>query len=356
MSHHIICTVGTSLLTNDERPWGRWTRQMPLPSLPAVVSWLRDADPARASAETNTLRALGLEESDVITFLHSDTEEGRLCAAALQELYRPQVLRASIEKIGRLGYGAAHFTAGLKGLVDATLRLVRQASQEHRLPILCATGGFKAEMAFLNVLGALLDIEVVYLHEQHRELVRLPPLPITWNDELVLQHDRFFSWIDEEPRRSVEVESWLRSAPELRQLVEDDEDGHTYLTAAGHLLFQTANERRALGPRATWPPADPRPPAEKIQLSSVEHHRPKGWEQARDFLASIDCVTSIRYDDRAKGAKVRVLDPERGEIAVCLPGERYDLPLCVSTTASGIEQCQLVADYLHRAAKSLRLG
>jgi hypothetical protein len=65
-------------------------------------------------------------------------------------------------------------------------------------PVLCATGDFKAEVAFLNVLGALLHVE------QFREIVRLPR---------------------------------LRGRPELRPLVMDDAGGHTYLNAAGDLLI-----------------------------------------------------------------------------------------------------------------------
>ncbi|SHF33437.1 hypothetical protein SAMN02745206_01781 [Desulfacinum infernum DSM 9756] len=79
-------------------------------------------------------------------------------------------------------------------------------------------------------MGALLGIEVVYLHELHRELVRLPRLPLTWDDGFVVQNKGFFQWIDEEHRKSVDVESWLKGRPELRSPVEDGEDGCTYLS------------------------------------------------------------------------------------------------------------------------------
>ncbi len=101
--------------------------------------------------------------------------------------------------MSKLGYGAAAFTSGLKALVDVTLRLVRTARERGREPLLCATGGFKAEIAFLNLLGALLSVEVVYIHELHKELVRLPRLPLTWDANFVLRHEQFFRWIDEAP-------------------------------------------------------------------------------------------------------------------------------------------------------------
>lgn len=346
MSRQIICTVGTSLLTNSDRPWASWNAQKDLPTVEDIAAWLKAADLAKASAETNTLRALQLSEPDALALLHSDTEEGFICADALKRLYERRVAVVTTEKIGRLGYGVAAFTAGLKGLVDLTLRLVRQANEQHRQPILCATGGFKAEIAFLNLLGALLEIEVLYIHERHRELVRLPRLPLTWNDDFVARHEDFFAWVDQEPRNSDEVESRLKAAPELRSLVEDDGEGHTLLTAAGDLLFKAARERRATGPRATWPDADPRPPNKKNGLSGVEHHRPDGWQRFVTRLCSVECVNIVSYNNAARGGpKVKVLDATEGVLGVRYGEPGNDLPLRVETTARGMEQCDLVAAY-----------
>lgn len=350
MSRQIICTVGTSLLTNrDDRPWAGWNPRTPdpLPSAADVERWLGSADLAKASAETNTLCALELSKADALALLHSETPEGRFCAEALCAFYRARCREVSLEQIGRLGYGAADFTAGLKSLVDITLRLVRRSRERGQQALLCATGGFKAEIAFLNLLGALLEVEVVYIHELHRELVRLPPLPLTWNAEFVLRHEQFFTWIDEEPRKSGEVESWLKGRPELRSLVEDDGEGHTLLTAAGDLLFKAARERLSTRPRATWPPADPRPPAEKNHVSSTEHHRPVGWERFVARLCAIDCVTAVRYDVGAHGGpRVKIMDGAHGVIGVRFGDAGDDLPLRVETTARGEAQSELVAGYL----------
>lgn len=350
MSRQVICTVGTSLLTNrDDRPWAGWTPRKPdpLPEAADVARWLGSADVVKASAETNTLRALELSEADALALLHSDTPEGRFCAEALAGIYRDRCREVSLHQIGRLGYGAAVFTTGLKSLVDLTLRLVNRGRDQGRQAVLCATGGFKAEIAFLNVLGALLEIEVVYIHELHRELVRLPRLPLAWDAEFVSRHEQFFTWIDQEPRKSSDVESWLQSRPELRSLVEDDGDGHTLLTAAGDLLFKAARERLGTGPRATWPETDPRPPGEKNLVSSMEHHRPTGWERFVARLCAIDCVSAVRYDAAAHGGpQVKIMDGLQGVIGVRFGSAGHELPLRVETTARGEAQSELVASYL----------
>ena len=349
MSRQILCTVGTSLLTNrDGRPWGGWNPRggAPLPAANEVDQWLRTADIAAASAETNTLSKLDIAETDTLVLFHSDTPEGRFCAERLQDFYESRLRETSLERIGKLGYGAAHFTSGLKALVDAAIRKVHRAREQGMLTVFCATGGFKAEIAFLNLMGALLEIEVVYIHELHRELVRLPRLPLTWDAEFVARHKDFFRWIDAEPRNSAEVESWLRSRPELRPLVEDGGDGNTYLSAAGNLLYKVAEERLSLGPRAVWPSPDPKPPQEKNRVSKVEHHRPTGWERFVERLCAIDCVASVRYDPQALGARVQVIDGAMGIIGVCFGDPGKGLPLRVETTARDEAQTELVAGYL----------
>ncbi len=352
MARDIVCTVGTSLLTNrDERPWAGWNPRTPdpLPSTEEVLSWLARADLTKASAETNTLRALELSEEDRLDLLYSETEEGRFCAEVLSQFYRPRCRAVELWQIGHLGYGAASFTTGLKSLIDCAIRLVRDAREHGYQPLFCATGGFKAEIAFLNLLGALLEIEVVYIHELHRELVRLPRLPLAWDADFVARHEAFFRWIDEQPRRSAKVEARLRACPELRWLVEDGGDGCTYLSAAGDLLFKAARAKAAAQPAATWPPPDPRPPAEKNQVSSLGHHRPSGWERFVERLCAIDCVTAVRFDGRAgSGGRVRVLDAAKGIIGVRFGTPGYELCLSVETTARGEAQTELVASYLEK--------
>jgi putative CRISPR-associated protein (TIGR02619 family) len=354
MPRLLICTVGTSLLTNRDRPWAGWSAQRkdPLPDPAEVEAWLATADSITASAETNTLRAIGLDASDRMHLLHSDTPEGLFCSQRLLAYLRAGRCREADErKLSALSYNQGSFTQrGLRSLVDEAITAVRRAHDAGLEPVLCATGGFKAEIAFLNLLGALLRVEVCYIHEQFREVVRLPRLPLAWDAGFVLQHRDFFEWIDGEPRASTEVEGWLRGRPELRPLVDDDPDGHIYLNAAGNLLFRVAREELALGPRAVWPPAVNQSPAEKNGLSGVEHHRPRGWERFVQRLCSIDCVAMIRHDEAAYGGPtVKVLDAARGVLAIRFGPPENSLGLRVETTARGEAQTELVADYLrHR--------
>ena len=348
MARLLITTVGTSLLTNrDNRPWAGWNGRAgdPLPDSSEVDQWLANADPEMASAETNTLKGIDIQAADRVCFLHSDTPEGRFCSDRLQHFYAARCRDVEGQSLTALGYEHASFSQkGLRVLVDKAANAVRQARSNLLDPVFCATGGFKAEIAFLNLMGALLAVEVYYIHEQVREIVRLPRLPLTWNTDWVLQRRAFFEWIDEEPRRSAEVENRLRADPDLQPLVEHASDGYSYLNAAGDLLFRAAKE---VGTRATWPAAEPKPPAAKNGLSGISHHRPPGSQALMKRLCEIDCVRWVRYDQAARGgAAVKVIDGSGGSIAVRFGPPGNELPLRVETSARSDAQTKLVMDYI----------
>lgn len=353
MARLLIATVGTSLLTNrDSRPWAGWNGRGgdPLPDAGQVQTWLTSADLVAASAETNTLRALCVDNTDRLLLLHSDTPEGRFCSGQLCEFYKQTVRCADVaeREIRALGYEHESFAQrGLRSLVSVVIAAIREANRQSHQPVFCATGGFKAEIAFLNLLGALLEVEVFYIHEQFREIVRLPRLPLAWDGECVVRHRDFFEWIDSEPRPSHDVEERLKGRPELRPLVEDASDGHTYLNAAGDLLYRAATERLADRPRARWPAGVALPPDKKNGVSSVEHRRPKGWERFVARLCEIDCVRRVAYDEAAYGGPaVKVLDASAGILAVRYGTVDLALPLCAETTARGEAQTELVAEYI----------
>jgi putative CRISPR-associated protein (TIGR02619 family) len=358
----IITTVGTSLLTNRDqdlpdaarRPWAGWHPGAELPREEDVFKHLHKGDLQRASAETNTLRALPLMEQDRLVFLHSQTGDGQLCGRALARFYEAEGYRVRLREIGRLGFEERAFRDfGLKGLVAILFEEIKAAQGT---PVFCATGGFKAEIAFVNLVGMLMGVEVYYMHEKFRELIRFPAFPVDWNLGVVERNIDFFEWVDEEPRRSSEVETRLHNFPEARPFVEETEDGSAYLSAAGDLLLRSYHDRSQQRPRAVWPPASGRSPEEKNEVSGVEHHRPQGWERIVDLLCRIDCMERVHYDGSAPSATrrpgIQGIDPETGTIQAVYERGGKRLPLVIETTGRGEAQCQLVADYIGRKLKA----
>ncbi|MGQ9609369.1 MAG: putative CRISPR-associated protein [bacterium] len=358
----VIATVGTSLLTNSDRgidddkrrPWAGWKQGDKLPELGIMVKYLQNADMRRASAKTNTFFTLPLQDSDQISLLHTQTDDGKLCAKALAEYYNEQGYSTRIREITYLNYREKSFAEkGLKSLVNILFEEIKEANND-RTPIFCATGGFKAEIAFLNLIGILLGINVYYIYEKFEELIQFPAFPITWNTDIVKDNLSFFEWIDEEPRKSKEVENRLHQHPNLRSLIIDDQDGNSYLSAAGDLLYKAYKQIGSF-PRAVWPSSSERAPHEKIQLSGEEHTRPKNWKEIIRKLSEIDCVENIRYDGSApstvKNSGVYKIDASKGEIFAAYKNDDKVLPMVIVTTARGEQQCQLVANYIARKVK-----
>lgn len=351
MGRVLLTTIGTSLLTNrDTRPWAPWQRGQPLPAAATVTSWLETADPVAISAESHTLTRLNVGAIDTLVLLPSDTPEGRFCAEQLAAYYMPLVREVKQETLKALGY-AGFAEQGLRSLIDTVFKLYRNYRDRSEI-VFVATGGFKAEIAYLNLIGALLQVEVVYIHEQFRELVRLPRLPLTWDLSFIEAQAAFFAWIEAEPRHSSDVDSWLAREPALAPLVGVAEDGNSYLNAAGVMLHQMVLAQQPALPIEP-PPASGMDPDAKNKFSKVAHHRPPGWEKAVDNLCALDWVTAVGEETRERtGAQSTKVSGVGDVIARYSWGGKF-LTLRVSTTADNEAQTQWAADYI---AETVDLG
>jgi len=205
----ILVTVGTSLLANARR-----ALDVQEPNEDDLTRYLAHTDPVAASAETNALGRL-LRERDRLVLFHSQTEQGRRCAEALRR----------------------HFARGLRRLVALLADRIEKERRQGREVLINATGGFKAEIAYATLVGLLFDVPVSYIHEEFRDLIEVPAMPVAWDYSTFADWEEFFAWIDgEEPRPTDEVERrWPHLPNEVRVLLEED-DGYTYLSAAGVAL------------------------------------------------------------------------------------------------------------------------
>ena len=244
----LILSVGTSLLVNarkDLHPAPAKAKKDATPALLTVedlVAWLRTQDLTRASAETHTLLRLPVQAGDRLAWLHSDTPDGVHCADALHQYYGQQGYASTLHRIAGLNNNneAAFVEHGLRALVSTAMAVMAQAGGPANVRIL-ATGGFKAEIAYLNLIGILNNVEVVYLHELFHQVVVLPRLPLDWHTDWVDEHRDFFQALNSKtglPPASVE-EYIARHAglPTMPPLLVN-EAGHMRLSAAGIALYQ----------------------------------------------------------------------------------------------------------------------
>lgn len=231
MSQCLISTVGTSLLGNACN-----SRANPDGLSPAAL--LR-RDPQRASAEANAITRLAAP-GDTLVFLYSDTEDGERCAAHLADHFAAEGHPVRRERIAGLSYHERGFVShGLRSLVRLLAQEIRAAHRTGQRPVINATGGFKAEIAYATAVGLMFRTPVNYIHEHFKDVVTLPASPVNWDYSLFAWHRDFFDWLDAEPRPTPQVQARLTALPEsVALLVEDAPDGHSYLSPLGEAYLE----------------------------------------------------------------------------------------------------------------------
>jgi putative CRISPR-associated protein (TIGR02619 family) len=220
----ILNTVGTSL-SGDAKREGLQTDT-------EILGFLQ-RDPEKASAETNALSRL-LQANDRVVLLYSQTEEGKSCAELIQK-HVSKTHRCDIEQVQGLSYAEKGFVQhGLKNFVQVLAKHIRDTKREGLEPIINATGGFKAEIAYATAVGLVFKTPVCYIHEKFGDIVTLPVTPFGWDASIFALHQDFFDWVDSEPRLNHDVQSRVAGLPEeIKMLLEDDRDGNTMLSPLG---------------------------------------------------------------------------------------------------------------------------
>lgn len=354
MTRTILTTVGTSLLTGKLRPWQGWSRATPLPDQQVVQTWLAGADPVIASAEVHTWFRLGLFDADTrgkveVVLVHSQTPDGLFCAGQLVSMAKHKGLGARCRQVDGLDYSDGQkFNRGLRQLARIIGDEIRRGQTSGSVE-LAATGGFKAEIAIANLVGAVSDTPVHYIYEQFTSLVTIEPIPVT------LRAD----WIGDGPgRKLVEafesasdvvslstIESLLKQDERLLSLVEID-GGDVALNLLGEIAA-----RLIQSPHDTWPSECESSPESKVRLDSAAHHRPNGWDQTVKVIASSPYVTSIRYEGVVSGGDLKDAPDSESDLIHRMDGSP-PLTLRISTTAKTNGQRRLVQQSLR---KKLRL-
>jgi len=236
----VLVTVGTSLLGNARRDLDE-----DQPHAQQLANYLRHTDVILASAETNALSRL-LQDRDRVILLCSQTREGRQCAAALAQYYQHDGYETDVVEVPDLTYTESRFKMrGLQSLVATLIDQIRREKARARQVLINATGGFKAEIAYATLVGLLFDVPVYYIHEACRDIIEMPPTPISWDYSLLADYEAFFEWLRADLRPTLEVDQRLRGLPGAIRLLLAEEDGFTLLSPAGEAFYEAYHDRLA---------------------------------------------------------------------------------------------------------------
>lgn len=152
------------------------------------VSFLR-----RSTAELNAIEGIheanGVSAGNEYYFLASDTASGMLAARVLADFCKEKY-SATESKPHRINGLQVKDTrafrlTGLPYLVQNVYELLDNAKQKHLAAVINPTGGFKAAIPYLTLVGMLRGVNVSCIHETSEVLISLAQLPIALDLEQI---------------------------------------------------------------------------------------------------------------------------------------------------------------------------
>lgn len=202
---------------------------------------------AKASAEVNSINKI-IEANNYneceIHFLCTDSVESYLAGCIIKNFYEnTKKIKTYIDHIPDLHISKQKsFDKGLNNLIDKIFSIVTVVDNGHlkfidpKNFILNITGGFKAVIPYLTLVGQILSIKLNYIFEDTDELITIPQLPIQFDSIFVERY--FYSIADHIRKNDMEV---LRKVGVL--------DSNNKFTAIGKLIQQVAVNKHPISDR-----------------------------------------------------------------------------------------------------------
>ncbi|MFW6296040.1 MAG: putative CRISPR-associated protein [Halothece sp.] len=202
------------------------------------------------SAEIHSLVRMGLDSSDRVLLLTSETDDGYCCGLAVEEYLKHywSGIEVKTERIkGLQVFDADKFRN--QGVVEF-VKKATQGIESYGNVILNPTGGYKALVPYTVLLGMLKNVKCNYIFEQSTSLLELPPLPVEFKRSQFEAYKDIFEIIDRDC--SISKQDWESRIPYeqrslLEPLIEQSSEGIT-LSAVGFLFLEEMRKPSALVP------------------------------------------------------------------------------------------------------------
>jgi len=249
-----VCTTGTSIATNAKVNIERLkTNEIKAPEelelerdaikeaiFKKIESRFAIGDLENISAEMKSLIKMGINKTDKIVLLASDTEDGFLCAELVKEIlkdkYECEVELLRIEGL-QANNGTIFRLKGLKNLFNELFRLFENHQYEEI--IINPTGGYKSVVPYVTIVGMLFNKPVKYIHEESEDVITLSGIPLIQDEDLMFRIEDKLKKIYSEGGISREEWNLGIDYNDLRyeSLIEEDR-GFVTLSGIGIILYE----------------------------------------------------------------------------------------------------------------------
>ena len=335
----VISTVGTSLLTNGvdrnstlwevlQRTANQGEGELNREDQNDLESWketvwhqLSEASPtpvSKMSAELNGIVSLGAHRGGAHHYLLcTDTWQGQAAGDLVKRWLERQGCELVVLTIveGLRTSSTSEFRQGANQLLEWAATTLPALHRQYASVIFNLSGSFKAVQAYVHTLAMLHQCEVVYIFERGPELIRIPGLPLRWDQEPLRRHAAALARL---AQGALLLEAELDDLP--KALLEPGEEGEVTLSGWGLNAWEEAKRDLLRGdllpqPRLVYLDSFQRDyerrrdPEERLRLQETpgQSRRPLG--ERRPPAAGRRRRPEVRPHQGARGA-------------VPLPGER----------------------------------
>lgn len=260
----IVCTTGTSIAArlaalHDKGPHERENAKRLRAAIQDRLRDLEQEDPKtflkRAAAETNSLERLDAKADDLVVLLHTETNDGTVCAEELAKLITAKFgIEPELHKVSGLQVkDPERFSLeGIQNLFEQLDSLHKLAQGDETTEIvLNVTGGFKSTVPYITLYGMLNYLPIVYIFESSEALITLPPMPLGFDwEKLSAAREALRKLVDQ---TAMPKEAFFQAIPQLQfedrklfsALVQDAGDGQVWPSPFALLLFQQMKQDSA---------------------------------------------------------------------------------------------------------------
>ena len=269
MSQTIVCSVGTSAAKGICPPpqLAEWVAEQGgvEAATPAIYDHFADVPPEgealdkTLSAEIHSLVRIGVNTTDRVILLASQTDDGQACAKAVERYLKRYFngILTKVERVDGLQVNDAELfrREGVVNFVRLCLKIVNDYGPAQ--VVLNPTGGFKALVPYTVLVGMLKRVPCRYIFEQSTQLLDLPPLPVAFDRGPFERYHSLIERIERDtaiPRTEWEREVRYEDRSLLNPMVEQSCQNIT-LSAVGLLFLDEVRTPTALVPflsRQAW--------------------------------------------------------------------------------------------------------
>jgi len=293
MNKLLLCTVGTSLkqFIEAEHPKNETEAAHRLAAL--------EPTDRRCGAEINSVAAMQRQDlltpDDHIHLLLSDTKDGRYIGEILCRYFRRWFKKCDHTVIKGLTHeeGGRFGAVGLKNLVREAFRIYNDAHNQGLQLLINATGGYKAQISFVGLVGQAMQVPVYYLFEEFEEIIELPPMPVALDFRLWLEYFELFDTIEERTAIAA-ADPRLRNLPERLKVLFECEGNNVTLSYMGLLFHRLLGKAFARQKESILPPPRPEDQEVKTHLEGSGHiYQTPGLQEFINRLKDVPYVTRI---------------------------------------------------------------